>query len=76
MEGNEKGLWASFIDAVMRVLSSAFIAAAGAMMKDNLDLKTKLKEAQDELEKLREVARRRNDPAERDRVRDRWKDPS
>lgn len=76
MAEESKGLWPSFIDALMRALSGAFISAAGWMMKENMDLKQKLNEAQDELVKLREVARRRGDPAERSRVRDKWKDPS
>lgn len=71
-EGNEKGLWASFIDAVMRALSGAFIAAAGALMKDNLDLRVKLREAQDEIKKAREIERLRNDAAV-GRLRDKWK---
>ncbi|OYW77690.1 MAG: hypothetical protein B7Z37_03105 [Verrucomicrobia bacterium 12-59-8] len=70
----EKGLWASTIDAVVKALAGAFIAAAGMMLKDNDELRAKLKETQDALEKQREVARKRGDPAERDRVRDKYKE--
>ena len=75
-ESNEKGLWPSFIDGVMKALASAFITAAGWMLKENADLKKQVEDLRDELAKTREIERRRADPAERGRVRDRWKDPS
>lgn len=74
MAEESKGFWPSFIDGLMRALSGAFISAAGWMMKENLDLKQKLDEAKDELAKMREIERRRSDPVERDKLRDKWKD--
>jgi AmiR/NasT family two-component response regulator len=72
------GLWASLVDGLMKALQGAFIAIASVLAVKNEELSAKLKEAQDELQKQREVARARGDQSERERVRSTWsgdKDP-
>jgi len=73
-ENPSRGFWPALVDGLVGALSSALIAAAGALVRDNLALREKLKEAEDVLAKQREVERRRRSDAERERVRAAWGD--
>lgn len=77
-QGDDKATpwWSALLAEVVKALRGALAFFAGWWTRDGQEKLKKAEEKNEGLAKQVEVERLRADDAERQRVRDRWKDPS